>query len=173
MNWPFHDLKITGVIEDRCQVIAGPAVRVYLQLSEMPPVGWSYQFHLAWQAAPHALARRVGIEGDALWIECVPAEVLTHHWRDLESAVARANACYWAACDERRKAEQHAEKMAQEARAQVAALANILNPPAVVPNDQRDDADEEPRGRRWRDWLEQVRRGMFRRSPESSFAKIP
>lgn len=164
MNSPFHDLKIAGVLEERCHVVGGSVMRIYLGLSEAPPVGWSYLFCIAWQAAPHPLSRRVGVEGDTLWIECPPAEVLTHHLSELESSVTRANEMYWSAHRRRLSAEQQAREISNQARAQLAALADVLNPPSLTPTDEAHGSGPERRTRRLRDILEQIRDSLFYRS---------
>ena len=90
----FQDLRITGVDTERSHAVAGAVVRIYFQLSEQPPIGWSYTFTTVWEAMAYPLKRQAGVEGDAIWIECIPEEVETYHGEQLESAVAQANATY-------------------------------------------------------------------------------
>jgi len=90
----FQDLRITGLDSERSHAIAGALVRIYFQLSEPPPLGWSYIFTTTWQAARNPLKRQAGMEGDAIWIECIPEEVGASHIEALASAVTGTNAKY-------------------------------------------------------------------------------
>ena len=90
----FQDLWITGLDTERSHAIGGALVRIYFQLSTPPPLGWSYMFTTTWQAVEYPLKRQVGVEGDVIWIECIPEELGTHHIEQLESAVAQTNAKY-------------------------------------------------------------------------------
>src|SRR4051812_47961913 len=40
----FHDLRISALLKDRCSVTQNGLVRIQLELSEHPPLGWSYIF---------------------------------------------------------------------------------------------------------------------------------
>jgi hypothetical protein len=128
MNRAFHALKIAALLEERCYVVKGPFVRLHLQLSEPPPVGWSYLFTRAWQEAPHVLERDVGIEGDVIWITCIPAEFIDYHLPELEAAITMANGRYWESAQRNARVEQQRLEREQQARAEVAALAGNLYP---------------------------------------------
>jgi len=127
MNATFEDLRITGLIEERCELTSGTVTRIYLQLSEPPPLGWSYLFNTAWDSAVHPVPRKVGVDGDAIWIECGPSELLVH-LPHVEAAMQYANATHAAALRRRLAAEQAHREREAEARAQLAALADYLNP---------------------------------------------
>lgn len=90
----FQDLRITGLDSERSHAIAGALVRIYFQLSEPPPLGWSYIFTTTWQAARNPLKRQAGMEGDAIWIECIPEEVGASHIEALASTVTGTNVKY-------------------------------------------------------------------------------
>jgi hypothetical protein len=138
MHATFEDLRITGLIEDRCELISGNVTRIYLQLSEPPPLGWSYLFTSAWNAAGHLIPRKVGVDGDTLWIECGPAELLGH-LPHIEAARQYANATHAAALQRRLAAEQARREREAEARAQLAALADQLNPTGNPRRSHRQD----------------------------------
>jgi hypothetical protein len=152
MPTPFHDLKIAGLDEERCYRLGTGEVRLYLQLSEKPPVGWSYLLIRAWQSMIHARERRVGIEDGAIWIECPPAELKSHHLAELESALAQANQQFWSAVERRLNAERAQREAARQMDAELAALAEHWNPPAQpFPEETSQDAGSGFRGRRfWR-----------------------
>jgi hypothetical protein len=91
---PFENLFITSLLRDRCFPVQGPIVRVYLQLSRPPPLGWPSMFTVAWQNISYPEKRPAGVEGDSLWIECIPGEVMTLHIEHLAQGVAEANASH-------------------------------------------------------------------------------
>lgn len=130
MPTPFHDLKIAGLDEQRCYRLGTGEVRLYLQLSEKPPVGWSYLFIRAWQSMIHVQERRVGMEDGAIWIECAPAELKSHHLTELESALAQANQQFWSAVERQLNAERSQREAARQMEAELAALAEHWNPPS-------------------------------------------
>lgn len=130
MPTPFHDLKIAGLDEERCYRLGTGEVRLYLQLSEKPPVGWSYLFIRAWQSMIHVPERRVGMEDGAIWIECTPAELKSHHLAELESALAQANQQFWSAVERRLNAERAQREAARQMEAELASLAEHWNPPS-------------------------------------------
>lgn len=128
MNAPFHDLSIAGLQEDRCYRVEGAGVRIFLQLSEAPPVGWSYLFIRAWQAMAHPLERRVGIEGDVIWIECAPAELRESQLPELQAAITQANEDYWSARQRRIEEARQQNELHRQMQAELAELADSLNP---------------------------------------------
>ena len=90
----FQDLKITGLDTEHSHAIAGAMVRVYFRLSDPPPLGWSYVFATTWSTVDYPLKRPAGVESGTIWIDCIPEEIATHHFEQLQSAVARTNATY-------------------------------------------------------------------------------
>jgi len=137
MNQPFQPLNIAGLIEDRCHLVDSPVVRIHLQLSQPPPLGWSHLFHLAWLSLPHPVPRKVGIDGDSLWIECVPYEFMNHK-PELEAAMAQANAGHIAALQRQESLRQQRLALEAQTRSQLATLAEQLNPPSFQPPDHSD-----------------------------------
>ena len=47
-----------------------------------------------WQTLIYPLKRPTGVDGDSIWIDCIPEEVGTHHLERLESAVEQSNKKY-------------------------------------------------------------------------------
>lgn len=115
-------------------------------------MGWSYLFIRAWQSMVHAHERRVGIDDGAIWIECAPAELKSHHLTELESAVAQANQQFWSAVERRLSAEHLQREAAREMKAELAALAEHWKPPSQsVHEDAAQRAGSTSAGRRfWR-----------------------
>lgn len=89
-----RDLKLIGLDAERSHAIPGGMVRIFFRLSGSPPLGWSYVFMTTWQVLLYPLKRSTGVDGDAIWIECIPEEVGTHHLERLESVVEQANKQY-------------------------------------------------------------------------------
>ena len=143
MNQTFQPLIFAGLIEDRCHLVDGPVTRIYFQLSQPPPLGWSHLFNLAWLAMPHSVPRRIGIEGDSIWIECVPSEVLTH-LPELEAAMDQANAGHIAAMQRRDELVRQRQELEAQTRSQLAALAEQLNPQPLHSASPFED-DERPK----------------------------
>ena len=110
----FQDLRITRVDADRSHAIPGAMVRVYFQLSEPSPLGWSYMFTTVWQAVTYPAKCPACVEGNPIWIDCRPEDVETHHLAQLERAVAQTNAKYQdAASQQALKASRQAELNAE------------------------------------------------------------
>lgn len=127
MNATFEGLQIAGLLEERCEFASGSVTRIYLQLSKPPPLGWSYLFKRSLSAMPAPLPCKVGVDGDAIWIECAPNELLSH-LPHVEAAVEQANATHAHGLQRRRAAEQLRRQQENQARAQLSALADRLNP---------------------------------------------
>lgn len=87
MKAPFQGLCITGVMDELCYPVEGSILRIHFKLSAAPPIGWAYLFSQVWQGVDYPGKRRVGIESDALWIECPPDEVRDEHLLHLEWAI--------------------------------------------------------------------------------------
>ena len=125
---PFEELRIIGVIRERSYIIEPPILRIYLQLSHAPPLGWSYMFSVVWQGVAYPAKRPAGVEGDAVWIECDPEEVRECHLPELERAVAQTNATYEASVQQSAIAKQHKKELNRHSRAQLDELSNSLDP---------------------------------------------
>lgn len=143
MNRPFQPLYLAGLIEDRCHLVDGPVTRIYLRLSQPPPLGWSHLFNLAWLSGPHSVPRRIGIEGDSVWVECVPSELLTH-LPELEAATDQANAGHIAALQRSEELVRQRQELEAQTRSQLALLAEQLNPPSSQPASPLNE-DEQPK----------------------------
>lgn len=130
MTKPFHDVRITGLLSERCYVIEGSILRIYLQFSDAPPLGWSYMFSMVWQTVLYPAKCPAGVEGDTIWIECAPNEVKQYHLAELEGAVAQTNEYYRSSQAQSIAAEQQEEELDSQIRAQLDELANSLNPVA-------------------------------------------
>ncbi len=94
MSKPFEGLTLAGLATDRCHLVEGSTVRLYFRLSNTAPIGWSYLFATVWQAVVYPDKARTGVEGDAIWVECVPDLLAAHHLPELENAVALTNEMY-------------------------------------------------------------------------------
>jgi len=90
----FQGLKLAGLLADRCHPIKGDLVRIYFQLSEPPPLGWSYLFTNVWRGLGCPMNRQTGVDGDAIWLDCIPEEVAASLWSQLEQALLETNAIY-------------------------------------------------------------------------------
>ena len=90
----FQGLKLAGLLADRCHPIQGDLVRIYFQLSEPPPLGWSYLFTNVWRGLGCPMNRQTGVDGDAIWLDCIPEEVAASLWSQLEQALLETNAIY-------------------------------------------------------------------------------
>jgi hypothetical protein len=93
----FNDISLREtVLKDRSHPIDGsPLFRVYLQLSGFAPDRWGACFDTFWNRVVfYSMKRHTGVEGDALWIECVPEEVKSHHLAQLHRAVSETNKAY-------------------------------------------------------------------------------
>ncbi len=133
--------------------------RIYFKLSEPPPVGWSYIFTTVWQALNYPLKCHAEVEVDkgALWIECVPEDVVTHHIRQLEEAVAQTNATY---CEQARRQAFMARRQAEsdaDFRAKLEDVGRTLYPEPVLVNEVTESE------RLWGSvFLARMRRAIFR-----------
>jgi len=90
----FQGLKLAGLLADRCHPIKGDLVRIYFRLSEPPPLGWSYLFTNVWRGLGLPLKRQAGVDGDAIWIDCIPEEVTASLSNQLEQALRQTDAIY-------------------------------------------------------------------------------
>ncbi len=116
---PFQAVTIARLDTDRSHAITGEAARVYFQLSGPPPLGWSYIFTTIWQTTAYPAKGQAGVENDALWIDCVPEEVVKHHFGRLTAAVQQANQQYG------QKAQQQAFQEGQQAQADTVLRAKL------------------------------------------------
>jgi hypothetical protein len=128
MKAPFEDLRITGLLRERSYIIEAPILRIYFQLSEPPPLGWSYMFTAVWREVLYAAKRPAGVEGDAIWIDCVPEEVKDLHLSELERAVAQTNVNYESHRLKSTIAKQHKKALDSHSRARLDELGRSLDP---------------------------------------------
>jgi hypothetical protein len=89
-------------------------VRIQLELSEHPPLGWSYIFLNVWQKSEEPKKARVGIEEDALWVECDAAEFKGHEFPAIEKAIEETNARFRNVLQEQIAAEAKREQLDRE-----------------------------------------------------------
>jgi hypothetical protein len=96
MELDFVDIKIVGLDDDR--TVESPnnpsLLHVYLQLSQTPPPLWQKHFAESRKIARHPRWRPVHIDRKFLVVECVPAEIESHHLPDLKKDVTYANSKY-------------------------------------------------------------------------------
>ena len=135
---PFNDLKLTGVVlEDRCYRLQGNVLRIYLQLSASPPLGWAFMFSSSWQALEYEGKPQAGVEGDAVWIECSAPDVRLNHLSCLERCVAQANACFRPWLQHKAQAQTAQRQLDSQARAQLRELRQKLEPQAPAPPEKK------------------------------------
>ncbi|MGB7768969.1 MAG: hypothetical protein WBN22_08985 [Verrucomicrobiia bacterium] len=120
-------MRITNLSKERWHVIEEPIVRIYLQLSAPPPLGWSYLFSCVWRAVAYPLKRRVGLEGDMIWMEGALEEMGQHHLEELEKAVSLTNANYRFFVQQRAAAEQRRRELNGRTQAQLNELCDGFN----------------------------------------------
>ncbi len=96
MEIDFVDIKIVGLDDDR--TVESPnnpsLLYVYLLLSQTPPPLWQKHFAESRKIARHPKWRQIFVDRKFLVVECVPAEIETHHLNDVKKDVAYANAKY-------------------------------------------------------------------------------
>ncbi len=108
-----NETRIRGINTDKTRKVTGSETvyQVYLELSALPPQGWSTLFEKEWTALnvgqPLALQEAI-VERAFLMIQCPLAEV-AGHLPVLKQAVAAANRAY-----ERYKREQASEQKDRE-----------------------------------------------------------
>ncbi len=110
----FEGLRVVGLAVEHSHVVEGPLVRIHFRLSAQPPLGWSYIFTTVWKAAQYPEKRRAAVQGDLVWLECIPQELTESHIAQLENAVAQTNTEYQASTQQQTlKAGHHAQLNAQ------------------------------------------------------------
>lgn len=145
LSKPFKDITITGhVLEDRCYIVRDTVLRVYLQLSGTPPLGWAFMFSSCWQALKEAKTEGclqasgseakplAGVEGDSIWVECAPEELPGRYLPTLEKCVAQANAFFRPSLQQKAMARQAKRQLDLRARTQLRELRQTLGIPAAL-----------------------------------------
>jgi hypothetical protein len=110
----FQQLRISALLKDRCYVTEKGLVRIQLELSEHPPLGWSYIFLNVWQKSEDQKKARVGIEEDTLWVECDAAEFKDHDFPEVQRAIEETNTRFRKALEEQITAETKREQLDRE-----------------------------------------------------------
>jgi hypothetical protein len=110
----FQELRISALLKDRCYVTEKGLVRIQLELSEHPPLGWSYIFLNVWQKSQDPRKARIGIEEDSLWVECDAAEFKDHDFPDVQRAIEETNARFRKALQEQIAVEAKREQLDRE-----------------------------------------------------------
>jgi len=131
----FPGLKIVGLPAERCHATKGDLVRVFFQLSDPPPLGWAYIFTSVWRSLAYPRKRPTGVEGDAIWIDCMLEEVATCHWAQLEYAIMQTNAIYLQKAEKQAREEERQSQLSSQLRSKLEALRQTLYPapPPQVP----------------------------------------
>jgi hypothetical protein len=124
----FQDLRISALLKDRCSVTESGMVRIQLELSEHPPLGWSYIFLTVWQAADDPKKARVGIEEDTLWVECDAQEFKERDFPVVEKAIEETNARFRGVLQEQIAAEARREQLDRETLETILGLDLDLTP---------------------------------------------
>ena len=153
----FQGLTIKRLDAGRSHAIAGAMARIYFQLSEPPPLGWSYTFTTIWQSLTYPSKCQAGVESDTIWIECVPEEVATYHFGQLEDAVAQTNAMF------RQRAQEQAFLAGRNAQSDAELQARLEDlSRTLYPVDELAGDSSEPE-RLWGSlFLARLRRAFFR-----------
>ncbi len=127
----FRDLRISALLKARCYVTKAGLVRIQLELSEYPPLGWSYVFLTAWKSMDFPAKAEVGIEEDTLWIECEAGDFKDRHFPQLQKAIDEANSRYRTVLQEQIAAGEKRERIDRETLEKILDLDLGLNPRAV------------------------------------------
>jgi hypothetical protein len=124
----FHDLRISALLKDDCYVTQNGLVRIQLELSEYPPLGWSYIFLTVWQATEDPKKARVGIEEDTLWVETEAANFKDHEFPAVQKAIEETNARFRQVLHEQIAAEAKREQLDRETLETILGLDLDLTP---------------------------------------------
>ncbi|HEY1663057.1 MAG TPA: hypothetical protein VGI03_11620 [Verrucomicrobiae bacterium] len=130
----FQGLTMIRLDTEHSHAIAETTARIYFELSEPPPMGWSYIFTTVWQAQDYPLKCPAKVETDkgALWIECAPEDVVPHHIAQLEEAVAQANATYCEQVRQQALMARHKAESAAQFRAKLEEMSRTLYPEQIM-----------------------------------------
>jgi len=128
MKAPFQDLRITGLNGELCYPVEGHTLRLYLQLSSPPPLGWAYLLSQVWNAVEYPNKRRVGIESDTLWIECPPDELRTEHLARLELAIDETCERFHAQRQQKQLAIENQRELSRQTQLKLDKLARSFEP---------------------------------------------
>ena len=110
----FQNLRISALLKDRCSVTEKGLVRIQLELSEHPPLGWSYIFLTVWQASDNPKKARVGIEEDTLWVESEAEEFKDRDFPEIQRAIEETNVRFRGVLQEQIAAEARREQLDRE-----------------------------------------------------------
>jgi hypothetical protein len=124
----FRDLRVSALLKARCYVTKAGLVRIQLELSEYPPLGWSYIFLTAWKSMDYPAKALVGIEEDTLWVECDPEAFKERDFPQIQKAMDQTNAQYRTVLQEQIAAEEKREKVDRETLEKILDLDLGLNP---------------------------------------------
>jgi hypothetical protein len=129
MEIDFVDIKIVGLEDDlTVESPNNPALRyIYLRLSESPPPFWQKSFAESRKIARHPHWRHIWVDRKYLVAECVPAEIETHHLRDLKQDVASANLKYRQYLEHSTRSEFQKEKTQSIERDRLREMKGRLN----------------------------------------------
>ena len=126
---PFKDITLTAnILEERCYVVHDSVLRIYVQLSEPPPLGWAFMFKSVWEAAEYDGKVPAGAEGDAVWVDCEPEEMRDLHYPALAAVVDHTNKCFRPSYQEKAAAQQRKTQLDSQARVRLRVLRLSLAP---------------------------------------------
>ena len=103
-------------------------MRFQLELSEYPPLGWSYTFLTVWDSTDYPMKSRVGVEEDTLWVEGEASEFKNRDFPEIQKAIDETNARYRTVLQEQILAEQKREQLDRETLETILGLDLGLNP---------------------------------------------
>jgi len=127
----FQGLRIVGLPPDRCHATKGDLVRVYFQLSAPPPLGWAYIFTSVWRSLAYPVKRQTGVDGDAVWIDCIPDELAAIHREQLDYAIAQTNVIYQNKAQAQAREAEREKQLQAELRLKLELLSHTLYPAAA------------------------------------------
>jgi hypothetical protein len=124
----FQALRISALLKDRCYVTESGLVRIQLELSEYPPLGWSYIFLHVWQDVDEPNKARVGIEEDTLWVESEATEFRSRDFPAVQKAIEETNERFRKVLKEQIAAEARREQLDRETLETILGLDLDLTP---------------------------------------------
>jgi len=83
----------------------------------------------------YPLKRQAGVEGDMIWIECLPEEIASNHFVELEKALAQTDEKYRARLQHQSLRTRHQTQLDAEILSQLDNLNQALYPADVSATD--------------------------------------
>jgi len=129
MEIDFIDIKIVG-LEDELTVESpnNPALRyIYFKLSQTPPPLWQRYFDESRKIPRHTKWRHIWVDRKFLIVECVPAEIETHHLNDVKKDIFYANSKYREYLRQQTKLQKRSEQTQSIERDRLREIKSRLN----------------------------------------------